>query len=128
LRRRKRGSRPIEFDRVVEVLELAALLRRFPRNLSGGERQRVAVGRALLAGPELLLLDEPLAGLDEALKQRILDYLERVVEQWRIPLIYVSHGVADVQRLAQQVIVLEQGRVTAQGAPAEVLAKLKPQT
>jgi molybdate transport system ATP-binding protein len=127
LRRRKRGSRPIEFDRVVEVLELAALLRRFPRNLSGGERQRVAVGRALLAGPELLLLDEPLAGLDEALKQRILDYLERIVEQWRIPLIYVSHGVADVQRLAQQVIVLEQGRVAAQGAPAEILPKLKPQ-
>jgi molybdate transport system ATP-binding protein len=127
LRRRTRDSRPVDFERAVEVLELGDLLRRFPRNLSGGERQRVAVGRALLAGPELLLLDEPLAGLDEALKQRILDYLERVIEQWRIPLIYVSHGVAEVQRLAQQVIVLEQGRVAAQGAPAEILAKLKPQ-
>ena len=124
LRRRERSQRVVEFDRVVAVLELGALLRRLPHTLSGGERQRVALGRALLACPELLLLDEPLAALDESLKMRVLDYLERVIEEWRIPLIYVSHAAAEVQRLAQHVIVLDQGRVTSQGTPGEILAPL----
>ena len=122
LRRRRRAQQRIEFDRVVETLELGELLRRSPRALSGGERQRVALGRALLASPDLLLLDEPLAALDEALKERILNYFERVVERWQIPLIYVSHNVAEVQRLAERVVVLDQGRVIAQGAPDITLA------
>ena len=122
LRRRRRAERLVEFDPVVEVLELRDLLARLPRTLSGGQRQRVALGRALLASPELLLLDEPLAALDESLKLRILDYLERIVEQWRIPLVYVSHGVAEVERLAQHVVVLDQGTVTSQGPPSQVLA------
>lgn len=121
LRRRRRAQQRIEFDRVVETLELGELLRRAPRALSGGERQRVALGRALLASPDLLLLDEPLAALDEALKERILNYFERVVERWQIPLIYVSHNVAEVQRLAERVVVLDQGRVAAHGAPGETL-------
>lgn len=114
-RRRPARQLSIDFGRVVEVLELGELLPRYPRNLSGGERQRVALGRSLLSGPELLLMDEPLAALDEALKQRILTYLERVVAEWRIPTIYVSHVAAEVRRLAQRVVVLNQGRVDAIG-------------
>ena len=120
-RRRPPAAQAIEFGRVVEVLELAGLLGRYPRNLSGGERQRVALGRSLLAGPELLLLDEPLAALDEALKDRILTYLARVVGEWGIPAVYVSHGAAEVARLAEWVVVLDQGRVAASGPPAKVL-------
>ncbi len=120
-RRGNRCRRAIDYDRVIEVLELGDLLQRYPRQLSGGQRQRVALGRSLLAGPELLLLDEPLAALDEPLKQRVLDYLERVLEEWQIPILYVSHGAAEVRRLAQHVIVLDSGRVSAQGSPERVL-------
>jgi len=122
-RRRPPAAEAIEFGRVVEVLELNELLGRYPRNLSGGERQRVALGRSLLAGPELLLLDEPLAALDDALKDRILTYLERVVGEWRIPAVYVSHGAAEVTRLADWVVVLDQGRVAASGPPRTVLSR-----
>jgi molybdate transport system ATP-binding protein len=120
-RRRRARSSAIETARVIEVLELGDLLARYPRNLSGGEKQRVALGRSLLSGPELLLMDEPLAALDEGLKDRILTYLERVVAEWRVPTIYVSHNAAEVRRLADRVIMLEQGRVTQCGPPAEVL-------
>jgi len=122
-RRRPPAAQAIEFGRVVEVLELADLLGRYPRNLSGGERQRIALGRSLLAGPELLLLDEPLAALDDALKDRILTYLERVVGEWRIPAVYVSHGAAEVARLADWVVVLEAGQVAANGPPQMVLGR-----
>ncbi len=121
-RRRRRGSSSaIEPRRVIEVLELGDLLARYPRNLSGGEKQRVALGRSLLSGPQLLLLDEPLAALDEALKDRILTYFQRVVAEWHLPTIYVSHSPAEVRRVADHVIVLEQGRVGQVGRPAEVL-------
>jgi molybdate transport system ATP-binding protein len=121
-RRRRRGrSSAIEPRRVIEVLELGDLLTRYPRNLSGGEKQRVALGRSLLSGPQLLLLDEPLAALDEPLKDRILTYFQRVVAEWHVPTIYVSHSPAEVRRVADHVIVLEQGRVGQVGRPAEVL-------
>jgi molybdate transport system ATP-binding protein len=120
-RGRRASSNSIEPRRVIEVLELGDLLERYPRNLSGGEKQRVALGRALLSDPEILLLDEPLAALDESLKDRILTYLERVVAEWHLPTLYVSHSAREVRRLAEQVIVLEQGRVVQQGAPADVL-------
>ncbi len=109
-------------QRVIEVLELSDLLARYPGNLSGGERQRVALGRALLSGPELLLMDEPLAALDEGLKHRILTYLERVVAEWHVPTIYVSHNAAEVRRLAERVVLIEQGRVVQSGTADEVLA------
>ena len=120
-RRRRGGSSAIEPGRVIEVLELADLLARYPRNLSGGEKQRVALGRSLLSGPELLLMDEPLAALDEALKDRILTYFERVVAEWHVPSIYVSHNAAEVRRLADRVIAIEGGRIGACGTPDEVL-------
>jgi molybdate transport system ATP-binding protein len=126
-RRRRRGRLvAIEPSRVIEVLELGDLLARYPRNLSGGEKQRVALGRSLLSGPELLLMDEPLAALDAELKDRILTYLERVVEEWHVPTIYVSHSLAEVRRLADRVIVLEQGRVGISGPADELLRENRP--
>ncbi len=97
-RHRKARKGGIDFPRMVETLEIGGLLQRYPRNLSGGEKQRVALGRALLSGPELLLMDEPLASLDAPLKSRILAYLERVVAQWDIPTLFVTHSQVEVRR------------------------------
>jgi molybdate transport system ATP-binding protein len=124
--RRRGGARGVEFTRVVEVLDLGGLLQRLPRHLSGGERQRVALGRALLSGPELLLMDEPLAAVDAALKSRIVTYLERVVHEWNLPTLFVSHGQGEVRRLAGWVIVLEDGKVVASGTPDDALARDRP--
>jgi molybdate transport system ATP-binding protein len=121
IRRRAERSR-VEFGRVVEVLELGDLLARMPRNLSGGERQRVALGRALLSFPQALLLDEPLTALDQPLKERIIVYLERVLAHWQIPTLFVSHAAAEVRRLAEWAVVLDQGHVVGSGPPAEVLS------
>jgi molybdate transport system ATP-binding protein len=118
---RRRPLRKIELAKVVQVLELETLLDRLPATLSGGQQQRVALGRAILRGPELLLLDEPLAALDEALKHRVLVYLERALEAWHIPTLFVSHDQADVRRLAETVVVLEHGRVVASGRTAATL-------
>ena len=107
---------------VVELLGIGPLLDRRPATLSGGEKQRVAIGRALLARPRLLLMDEPLASLDEARKGEILPYVERLRDEGSVPIVYVSHSVAEVVRLADTVVVLEGGRVVATGAAAEVLA------
>ncbi|MEO1000724.1 MAG: molybdenum ABC transporter ATP-binding protein, partial [Pseudomonadota bacterium] len=115
------GAERPGLDRVTEMLGLAPLLDRRPRHLSGGEKQRVAIGRALLAGPELLLADEPLAALDEARKAEILPYFERLRDETGIPILYVSHAAAEVARLATTVVALEAGRVVAVGPAAEVL-------
>ncbi len=105
------------FAHVVELLDIGHLLARRPGKLSGGERQRVAVGRALLARPRLLLLDEPLASLDAARKQEILPYLERLRDDAGIPMIYVSHDAHEVRRIATRVVMLEAGKVAAVGPP-----------
>jgi molybdate transport system ATP-binding protein len=99
------------FDEIVDLLGIRPLLARKPQNLSGGEKQRVAIGRALLASPRLLLLDEPLASLDEARKAETLPYIEGLRDELSIPIVYVSHSVDEVRRLAGEVVRLEQGRV-----------------
>jgi molybdate transport system ATP-binding protein len=106
---------PAQHNRVVELLDIGALLDRRPGKLSGGERQRVALGRALLSKPRLLLLDEPLGALDEARKLEILPYLVRLRDEANIPMVYVSHDVAELRQLATQIVMLRQGRVTSFG-------------
>jgi molybdate transport system ATP-binding protein len=109
---------------VVELLGIGALLDRRPGTLSGGERQRVAIGRALLAGPRLLLLDEPLASLDQARKEEILPYLDRLCEKAGIPILFVSHSLDEVARLATTMVLLSAGKVVAVGPVGEVVARL----
>jgi molybdate transport system ATP-binding protein len=116
-----RSERKIGFDSVVETLGIGHLLDRAPPLLSGGERQRVAIGRALLSCPHLLLLDEPFAALDMPRRLEILPLIEALRDEFKIPIVYVSHAVEEVARLAAWVIVLDNGRVTEQGDPAEVL-------
>jgi len=106
---------PAAFAHAVELLDIGHLLDRRPGKLSGGERQRVAVGRALLMRPRLLLLDEPLASLDEARKAEILPYFERLRDEAKVPMIYVSHDAAEVKRIASRVVRLDGGKVTATG-------------
>ncbi len=113
-----------EQARVMQLLDLEKLQERRPGKLSGGEKQRVALGRALLSRPRLLLLDEPLGSLDEERKAEILPYLMRLRDQAGVPMVYVSHDADEVRRLATQVIRLQQGKVTAQGG-VEVLPPLR---
>jgi molybdate transport system ATP-binding protein len=101
------------FDHVVSLLDIGHLLERRPRLLSGGERQRVAVGRALLMRPRLLLLDEPLASLDAARKREILPYLVRLRDEGAVPIVYVSHSAAELRQIANHVVRLEAGTVVA---------------
>jgi molybdate transport system ATP-binding protein len=110
------------FARVVDLLGIGALLERRPGALSGGEKSRVAIGRALLSAPRLLLMDEPLAALDEARKAEILPYLERIRDEAGVPILYVSHTVAEVARLATTVVALHEGRVVRAGPAVEVLS------
>jgi molybdate transport system ATP-binding protein len=109
------AKNPSEEERILTMLDLPTLLARRPGKLSGGERQRVAIGRALLAGPRLLLLDEPLASLDAARKAEILPYLERLRDDGGVPLVYVSHQPDEVRRIATEVVLLDAGRVAATG-------------
>jgi molybdate transport system ATP-binding protein len=106
---------------VVDLLGLGLLLNRGPRRLSGGERSRVALGRALLAAPDMLVLDEPLASLDAARRDEILPYLEKLAREGRLPMLYVSHSVDEVARLADEIVVLDNGRVKVQGAVFDLL-------
>ncbi len=109
-------------DRVVDLLGVGHLLDRRPTALSGGEKQRVAIGRALLSAPRLILADEPLAALDEARKDEILPYFERLRDEVEVPILYVSHSASEVARLATTVAALEDGQVVRQGPAADVLA------
>ncbi len=120
---RKRAAPSVQiigFDEVVALLGIAPFLRRRPHQLSGGERQRVSLGRALLAQPALLLLDEPLAALDAARREEVLPYLEALRDRLSIPMVYVSHQFEEVVRLATHVVVMEAGSVVAQGSLSEV--------
>ena len=107
------AQRRFELQPVLDLLEIGPLVARRPAQLSGGERQRVALGRALLYSPRLLLLDEPLSSLDERLKQQILPFLRRVKEETRLPMLYVTHATAEVDYLADRVLGMESGRLGA---------------
>lgn len=122
--KRNAHARPADMEAAIALLELTPLLDRNPARLSGGERQRVAIARALAVRPRLLLMDEPLAALDYARKQEILPYLERLHESLEIPLLYVSHAPDEVARLADHIVMLQAGRVLAQGPLLETLAQL----
>ncbi len=123
--KRARGERQVvSFDEVVEALDLQPLLARRTSSLSGGERQRLALGRTLLAQPRLLLLDEPMAALDTSRKNEILPYLEALHPRFGIPMLYVTHSVDEVALLAERILVLAGGRVTAQGRTADILEHL----
>jgi molybdate transport system ATP-binding protein len=117
-RRLTPAERSIDFDRVVGLLEIGSLLERRPTLLSGGERQRVALGRALLYSPRLLLLDEPLSSLDDRLKQQILPFLRRVRDELAVPMIYVSHSMAEIDYIANSVLQMRKG-ILLQPQPAQ---------
>jgi molybdate transport system ATP-binding protein len=112
------SGRKVAFEHTVELLGIEPLLERMPIHLSGGERQRVAMARAVLASPRLLLMDEPLASLDEARKGEVLYYIERLRDELGLPIVYVSHSIEEVVRLADTVVVISDGKVTAAGPVA----------
>ncbi len=122
----RKADRRLSFEAVVDVLGIGHLLTRRPATLSGGERQRVAIGRALLASPRLLLMDEPLASLDAARKRELLPFIERLRDEFAIPILYVSHAAEEVARLAAHVVLIEAGRVVAAGPPDVVLGTAAP--
>jgi molybdate transport system ATP-binding protein len=111
----------VAFDKVVDTLGIGHLLNRHPGRLSGGEKQRIAIGRALLASPKILLMDEPLASLDSERKLEILPLIESLRDEFHMPIVYVSHAVEEVARLAARVVVLQGGRVAAMGTVEEVM-------
>ncbi len=123
LRRVPAPQRRLGFDEAVALLDLSALLRQRAPRLSGGERQRVAIARALLTSPQLLLMDEPLSNLDQSSKAEILPHLERLRDSLAIPIIYVSHALGEVMRLADHLVLLEAGRVRAAGPLQQLLAR-----
>jgi molybdate transport system ATP-binding protein len=109
----RRAKRSAAFDATVGILDLGGLLDRAPRHLSGGERQRVAIGRALLSEPAVLLMDEPVAAIDQERRAEILPYLETLTREYPIPQLYVSHALDEVDRLAQQIVLLREGQVVS---------------
>src|SRR5579863_6792915 len=122
-RRAPAGESGFGFEAIVELLGIGHLLDRRPANLSGGEKQRVAIGRALLSKPRLLLLDEPLAALDAERKAEILPFVEKLRDELRLPIVYVSHDAGEILRLADRVLVLDRGLVAASGDVAEVFGR-----
>jgi molybdate transport system ATP-binding protein len=117
------SERFVDHDRVVALLGLAALMERHPATLSGGEKQRVAIGRALLASPRILLMDEPLSSLDAARKSEILQYVELLRDELGLPIVYVSHVIEEVTRLADSLVMIADGKVVAAGPVAELLSR-----
>ena len=118
-----RASKPLsqaEQNKLIDMLELAPLLSRLPAHLSGGERQRVAIAKALVHNPKILLMDEPLASVDVALKTQVLAYLEQLKQQLKLPILYVTHAMEEITRLADYVVVLEKGKVVTHGTVTEV--------
>ena len=127
----RRSSGPVDaatLAAAIELLGIGSLLQRTPQGLSGGERQRVAIARALASQPRLLLLDEPLASLDAARRRDILPWLERLRDEISLPMLYVTHSMEEVARLADHLLVLENGRVKASGPAGEVLASVENPT
>lgn len=124
MKRSSPDKAPIAFDQAVSLLGIEHLLDRLPARLSGGERQRVAIARALLINPRILLMDEPLASLDQERKQEILPYLERLRTELDIPILYVSHSPDEVARLADHIVALDKGSAVASGPLGETLARL----
>ena len=114
-------QRPLDLRDITEILEISALLDRRVQALSGGERQRVAIGRALMTHPMLLLLDEPLAGVDRPRRERILPYLLRIRRELHVPLIYVTHDKEELRQIADRVLVIEDGQLVRAGAPADLM-------
>jgi molybdate transport system ATP-binding protein len=124
MRRGKPRDPALAFDAVVELLRLEPLLHRRPHDLSGGEKQRVAIGRALLADPRLLLMDEPLASFDLAHRAEILPFIESLRDRLRIPIVYVSHAMEEIVRLADTLVLMSEGRVAAVGAVEDLTSRL----
>ncbi len=113
-------SNKTETEKIIDLLGLGKLLHRMPHNLSGGERQRVGMGRALLSSPRLLLMDEPLASLDDARKLEIMPYIEQLRDEMGIPIIYVSHSVSEVMALATKIVLMSHGKTTTSGTPSQI--------
>ncbi len=111
-----------DLEKVIEILEIAMLLKRYPGQLSGGQRQRVALARALAMNPRLLLMDEPLASLEEGLKNRILPYLRYIKEAFDVPILYVTHAISEAMAMADEAFLLSDGKITASGEPYQLLA------
>lgn len=122
IRRQKKALEKGLYEKVLSILNIESLLGVFPDRLSGGERQRVSIARSLLQQPRILLMDEPLASLDERRKREILPYLERISKHFVIPILYVSHSVEEIARLADHVLVFKQGRIFEEGPPNSVFA------
>ena len=123
LKRVPATDRPITFEDVVDVLGVGALLHRRPRDLSGGERQRVGLGRALLSQPRLLLMDEPLASLDAARRHEILPFFEQLKSRFGVPVVYVTHSLAEAVRLGDRMAVMREGAVVAEGPVADIVSR-----
>lgn len=120
----KRHGDGVDFDQIVRLLDLPDLLDRAPAGLSGGEKQRVAIGRALLASPRLLLMDEPLASLDGPRKAEILPFIEKLRDELETPIVYVTHAVEEIVRLADTMVIVSEGKIAAVGAVEELMGRL----
>jgi molybdate transport system ATP-binding protein len=121
---RKSGTAGISFDKVVDILGIGSLLDRKPMSLSGGERQRVAIGRALLSNPQILIMDEPLSSLDDARKAEILPLIEELKSEFSLTTLYISHSIEEIARLADTLLLLDKGEMKAAGPVSEILSRL----